>query len=250
MARAPQNVTRAVARSTGAAGHRPTAPSRARKTRDATDTDGHERRRRATRRPAAAMPRPPRTCRRRPARPARDARSGSRKCPARRAHARPAHHSPSTGATCGPAPDPARAGHRSPQSRVLGSGRRVQLSRSRARSARSVSACELTDTYSPAAIDMAPATRPATPATKIALRRRRRRDAEDQAGRGDDAVVGAQHGRPQPADAADEMVFGMRAKTTDPLLMTWGGRVTLSGIMPLAVYIWSPIPPRPHRLGR
>src|SRR5512143_88617 len=36
---------------------------------------------------------------------------------------------------------------------------------SRARSARSVSAWELTETYSPAAMDMAPATSPATPAT-------------------------------------------------------------------------------------
>jgi hypothetical protein len=35
-------------------------------------------------------------------------------------------------------------------------------------SARSVSRCELTDTYSPAAIDSAPATRPATPAVMIA----------------------------------------------------------------------------------
>ena len=34
-------------------------------------------------------------------------------------------------------------------------------------SARSVSACELTETYSPAAIDMAPATRPATPAIRM-----------------------------------------------------------------------------------
>lgn len=32
---------------------------------------------------------------------------------------------------------------------------------------RSVSACEQTETYSPAAIDMAPATRPATPATRM-----------------------------------------------------------------------------------
>src|ERR1035437_2731691 len=39
--------------------------------------------------------------------------------------------------------------------------------RSRSRSACSVSACELTETYSPAAIAMAPATRPATPAIKI-----------------------------------------------------------------------------------
>src|SRR4029453_374610 len=42
--------------------------------------------------------------------------------------------------------------------------------RSRLRSARSVSACELTETYSPAAIDNAPATRPATPATRMSLR--------------------------------------------------------------------------------
>src|SRR5215469_9389416 len=41
--------------------------------------------------------------------------------------------------------------------------------RSRARSARSVSDCELTDTYSPVAIDMAPATKPATPATRTAF---------------------------------------------------------------------------------
>ena len=37
-------------------------------------------------------------------------------------------------------------------------------------SACSVSACELTDTYSPAAIDSAPATRPATPATMTSPR--------------------------------------------------------------------------------
>src|SRR6185437_12174316 len=42
--------------------------------------------------------------------------------------------------------------------------------RSRGRSARSVSDCELTDTYSPAAIDMAPATNPATPAISTSLR--------------------------------------------------------------------------------
>jgi hypothetical protein len=33
-----------------------------------------------------------------------------------------------------------------------------------------VSACELTETYSPAAMDMAPAARPATPAVSIAPR--------------------------------------------------------------------------------
>ncbi len=43
-------------------------------------------------------------------------------------------------------------------------------------SAASVSACELTDTYSPAAIDIAPATSPAMPATSTSLR-----DAPDAA---------------------------------------------------------------------
>src|ERR1700687_142110 len=41
--------------------------------------------------------------------------------------------------------------------------------RSSSSSAFSVSACEWTDTYSPAAIDIAPATRPATPATNTLL---------------------------------------------------------------------------------
>jgi hypothetical protein len=40
-----------------------------------------------------------------------------------------------------------------------------KLMRSFARSAASVSACELTETYSPAAIAVEPATKPATPAT-------------------------------------------------------------------------------------
>lgn len=37
----------------------------------------------------------------------------------------------------------------------------------------------------------------------------RRGHADDQAGGRDDAVIGAEHGRTQPADAGDEMVFGM-----------------------------------------
>src|ERR1019366_8482393 len=45
----------------------------------------------------------------------------------------------------------------------------LSSARSSLRSAFSVSACEWTDTYSPAAIDMAPATRPATPATTTLL---------------------------------------------------------------------------------
>src|SRR6185369_9238723 len=46
----------------------------------------------------------------------------------------------------------------------------LSSARSSLRSACSVSACEWTDTYSPAAIDMAPATRPAIPATNKLLR--------------------------------------------------------------------------------
>ena len=42
--------------------------------------------------------------------------------------------------------------------------------RSRVRSACSVSAWELTETYSPAAIDIDPATSPATPATRMSAR--------------------------------------------------------------------------------
>ena len=42
----------------------------------------------------------------------------------------------------------------------------LSSARSRASSAFSVSACEWTETYSPTAIDIAPATRPAVPATK------------------------------------------------------------------------------------
>src|SRR6185503_19135081 len=55
-------------------------------------------------------------------------------------------------------------------SRCSASGSSSSSRRSRARSERSVSACELTETYSPAAIDIAPATRPASPATTTALR--------------------------------------------------------------------------------
>src|SRR5512136_1076238 len=58
--------------------------------------------------------------------------------------------------------------------------------RSRARSACSVSDCELTDTYSPAAIDKA-----------------RRRD---------DTVVRSEHCCSQPSDTLYQMAFGVRVK--------------------------------------
>ena len=71
-----------------------------------------------------------------------------------------------------------------------------------------MSACELTETYSPAAIDMAPATRPADAGEQIVgLARAGGGDADDQARRRDDAVVGAEHGGAQPADALDEMAL-------------------------------------------
>src|SRR5512134_158741 len=50
-------------------------------------------------------------------------------------------------------------------SRRSAAGSSASSARSRVRSAFSVSACEWTETYSPAAIDMAPATSPATPLT-------------------------------------------------------------------------------------
>ena len=90
--------------------------------------------------------------------------------------------------------------------------------RSRARSACSVSDCELTDTYSPAAIDMAPATSPATPGDQdIVLRGRCRRNADDQACGRDDAIVGAEDRGPQPADPVDEMALRMHVEATHKL---------------------------------
>ena len=52
-------------------------------------------------------------------------------------------------------------------SRRSAAGSASSSARSRARSACSVSACECTDTYSPAAIDIAPATSPATPVIRM-----------------------------------------------------------------------------------
>ena len=84
---------------------------------------------------------------------------------------------------------------------------------SRAMSAFSVSDCELTETYSPAAIDMAPATSPAMPAIRMSPRAGRGGgDPDDQAGGRDDAVIGAEHGGAQPADPLDRVAFGMEAQ--------------------------------------
>jgi hypothetical protein len=68
--------------------------------------------------------------------------------------------------------------------------------------------CELTDTYSPAAIDSAPATSPAT--YNRGTRRTGRRHAEHETRRRNDAVVGAEYGSAQPLRAVAEMDGGTR----------------------------------------
>ena len=79
-------------------------------------------------------------------------------------------------------------------------------------SARSASRCELTDTYSPAAIDSAPATSPAIPAVTIAAPDAPGRgDAEHEARRRHDAVVGAEHRGAQPVGAVAEVDLGVQA---------------------------------------
>ena len=94
------------------------------------------------------------------------------RCRARRARGRPMRHGPSTAA-----PPAAPAGRRRLvrcRCRPVPASQRLRLAPALdarlSRSACSVSACELTDTYSPAAIESAPAARPATPATSTALR--------------------------------------------------------------------------------
>ena len=47
-----------------------------------------------------------------------------------------------------------------------------------------------------------------------ALRRRRRGDADDQAGGRNDAIVGPKHCGPQPPNAVDKVVFRVQAKPT------------------------------------
>ena len=83
-----------------------------------------------------------------------------------------------------------------------------------------MSDCELTETYSPADIDMAPATSPATSCDQdIVPCRSRRGDADDQARGRDDAIVGPEHCGSQPPNAADEVAFRMQAKTAHVLLL-------------------------------
>ena len=92
--------------------------------------------------------------------------------------------------------------------------RRPRAPRARAsRSALSVSACERTDTYSPAAIDMAPGDQAGDAGDQhAAVRRVRGGDAEHEARRGHDAVVGAEHRGAQPADAVRAMPLLARAR--------------------------------------
>ena len=49
-------------------------------------------------------------------------------------------------------------------------------------------------------------------------RRTRSRDTHDEAGGGDNAVIGTKHGSTQPADPCDEMGFAMRPHDLPPML--------------------------------
>ena len=78
-----------------------------------------------------------------------------------------------------------------------------------------MSDCELTDTYSPAAIDMAPATSPATPAIKTSFSvAAAAANADDQACGRNDAVVGSEHCGSQPTDTLDQVVFRVQSQTS------------------------------------
>ena len=215
MASAPQNVTRRVALTTSAPPARaPMAPSSARKASEA------KKRRRPTGTPEQHHHR-------------QRQRSADRK--RRRRRERGQHRArrgdsemPSSSRACAPSASFAISCRRpGAQARARGHARRrsarvprapvragvASSALSRARSACSVSACELTETYSPAAIDMAPGNQAGNASHRMYERRCRcRRHADDQAGGRDNAVIGAEHGGAQPADARDEMVFRMEAK--------------------------------------
>ena len=82
------------------------------------------------------------------------------------------------------------------------SGTRRISARSTATSRSASSFCERTETYSPAAIENAPAARPATPASAtVDADGRSAGHARDQREVGDQPVHGAEHRRPQPAPA-------------------------------------------------
>ena len=86
-------------------------------------------------------------------------------------------------------------------------------------SACSASRCELTDVYSPMAIDSAPATSAATPAsTTVWCEALGRGDGDHQAGHRDDAVVGPEHGGAQPPAAVAEVTFGMQNGRWHPVI--------------------------------
>ena len=79
-------------------------------------------------------------------------------------------------------------------------------------SARSVSDCELTETYSPAAMDMAPATSPATPDSETSvLEAAAEATPRIRTRRRNDTVICAKDGGPKPSNAFDEMALCMKA---------------------------------------
>ena len=169
---APQATTRTVAARRGAPpsraprsprsaerqqrhGHGHADPRRCRRRRDGGQRQRRARRERQRRRPRGLE---------------RAAPAAARPGPARRGRAPPARRGArATAPPRRPAPAAGRAARRSAaSSRSSPCGSRRSSRSSRRRSACSASRCELTETYSPAAIDSAPATRPAMPAVTIA----------------------------------------------------------------------------------
>jgi hypothetical protein len=75
-------------------------------------------------------------------------------------------------------------------------------------SARSMSDCELTDTYSPRRHRHCAGGKPGRPRDQYGARARiGGRDTDDQGGNRDDAFVGPQNGGTQPSRSVDEMDF-------------------------------------------
>ena len=174
IASAPPMTTRNAARPSGAppryAAEAPRAPRGSRATAAAMagmrHAVGRDEERERSARARTSRSSPPRSTR-----PAAVARACPGRCPARRAGARRAGRGRSAARRpSSRAPGRGRASRRSSRARRARPGARPSSSRfSSSMSACSASRCELTDTYSPAAIDIAPATRPATPAIRMAV---------------------------------------------------------------------------------
>jgi|SRR3990172_3482753 len=88
-------------------------------------------------------------------------------------------------------------------------------------SAFSESRCELTETYSPTAIDIDPATRPATPGDQNDFHRSGRRcDTNHEACRRNERVVGPEHCGAQPRGASASVTLVM-SRQRPPIRPRW-----------------------------